>query len=184
MKPFDYAFEQTLMMEGGYSDDPVDRGGKTNWGITEATLKDAYIRGLVGTRDVSALNREEARLIYKADYWDPLRLDSVLSPTIAAEIFDTAVNMGKTAAVKIVQESLNYLGESLNVDGIMGIKTLGAINKWTSRDDRALFICLNGFQFKRYVQIIENNATQKRFARGWTKRIQSYWEEHNNVDVA
>jgi hypothetical protein len=42
---------------------------------------------------------------------------------------------------------------------------------------RALFICLNGFQFKRYVQIIENNVTQKRFARGWTKRIQSYREE-------
>lgn len=176
MKPFDYAFEQTLRLEGGYSNDSVDRGGKTNWGITEATLRDAYIRGLVGTRDVSALNREEARLIYKADYWDPLRLDSVLSPTIAAEIFDTAVNMGRQAAVKIVQESLNYLGESLKVDGIMGIKTLGAINKWTTRDERALFVCLNGFQFRRYVEIVGNNATQQRFARGWTKRIQRYKE--------
>ncbi len=45
-------------------------------------------------------------LIYKADYWHPLKLDSVLSPAIAAEIFVAAVNLGRQAAVKIVQESL------------------------------------------------------------------------------
>jgi len=176
MKPFDYAFEQTLTMEGGYSDDPVDRGGKTKWGITEKTLNNAYLAGIVSTWDISELKLEEAQLIYKAFYWNPLNLDAVLTPSIAAEIFDTAVNMGKTAAVKIVQDALNYLGESMSVDGIMGNKTIGAINKWCTRDVRALFICLNGFQFHRYVQIVENNATQKRFARGWTKRIQIYRE--------
>jgi len=176
MKPFDYAFEQTLCLEGGYSNDPADRGGKTNWGITQDTLKDACLRDVVSTRDVSALNKEEARLIYKADYWNALKLDSVLSPAIAAEIFDTAVNMGRQAAVKIVQESLNYLGESLAVDGSMGLKTLGAVNKWTTRDERALFVCLNGFQFRRYVEIVGNNGTQQRFARGWTKRVQAYRE--------
>jgi len=174
MKPFDYAFEQTLCLEGGYSDDPVDRGGRTNWGITEATLKDAYLRGLVSTRDVASLSKEEARRIYKADYWDALKLDSVLSPAIAAEIFDTTVNMGRSAAVKILQEALNYLGESLAMDSVMGMKTLGALNKWSSKDERALFVCLNGFQFMRYVGIVEMNANQKRFARGWTKRIQTY----------
>jgi len=174
MKPFDYAFEQTLCLEGGYSDDPVDRGGRTNWGITEATLKDAYLRGLVSTRDVASLSKEEARRIYKADYWDALKLDSVLSPAIAAEIFDTTVNMGRSAAVKILQEALNYLGESLAMDSGMGMKDLGALNKWSSKDERALFVCLNGFQFIRYVGIVEMNASQKRFARGWTKRIQTY----------
>jgi lysozyme family protein len=177
MKPFDFAFEQTLCLEGGYSDDPADRGGRTKWGITEATLKDACKRRLVRTRDVSRLSKEEARLIYKADYWDALKLDSVLSPSIAAEIFDTAVNMGRSAAVKIIQEALNYLGESLALDGVMGMKTLTALNKWAGKDERALFVCLNGFQFIHYVGIVEVNATQKRFARGWTKRIQTHREE-------
>jgi lysozyme family protein len=108
--------------------------GKTKWGITEKTLNNAYLAGIVSTWDISELNREEARLIYKAFYWNPLKLDAVLAPSIAAEIFDTAVNMGKTAAVKIVQEALNYLGENLSVDGIMGMKTLGALNKWCTRD--------------------------------------------------
>jgi len=48
------------------------------------------------------------------------------------------------------------------------------LNKWSSKDERALFVCLNGFQFIRYVGIVEMNASQKRFARGWTKRIQTY----------
>ncbi|SEM78941.1 Predicted Peptidoglycan domain-containing protein [Syntrophus gentianae] len=176
MKPFDYAFEQTLCLEEGYSDDPADRGGKTNWGITEATLKDACTRGIVPTRDVASLSKDQARLIYKAEYWDALKLDSVISPAIVAEIFDTEVNMGRSAAVKIIQEALNYLGESLAVDGVMGMKTLAALNKWSSKDERALFVCLNGFQFMRYVGIVEMNASQKRFSRGWTKRIQTYKE--------
>lgn len=176
MKPFDYAFEQTLCLEGGYSDDPADRGGKTNWGITEATLNDAYLQGIVTTCYVSELKKEEARLIYKTFYWDPLKLDAVLSPAIAAEIFDTAVNMGIGTAVKIIQNSLNFLGENLTVDGSMGMKTLGAINRWIIRDERALYVCLNGFQFNRYVEITERNPTQERFARGWTKRVQTYRE--------
>jgi hypothetical protein len=110
---------------------------------------------------VADLKKEEARIIYRAEYWQALRLDAVLSLFIAAEIFDTAVNMGRTVAIKIVQEALNYFGEALVVDGLMGMKTLGALNQWCVRDERALYVCLNGFQFHRYVQIVENNATQK-----------------------
>lgn len=176
MNPFDYAFERTVLLEGGYSADPMDRGGRTKYGITQVVLDDARRRGLVSAQDVALLHRDEAKIIYKTDYWTALSLDAVLSPSIAAEIFDTAVNMGKSAAVRIVQESLNYLGESLKVDGIMGIKTLGAINRWCTRDERALYVCLNGFQFMRYVEIVMNNGTQQRFARGWTKRIQTYRE--------
>ena len=56
----------------------------------------------------------------------------------------------------------------------MGPKTIAAINKWAEKDQRALFICLNGFQFMQYVKIVSGNDTQKKFARGWTKRVQSY----------
>jgi len=75
-----------------------------------------------------------------------------------------------------VQESLNFLGEKLDVDGIIGKLTLIAIQKWISKDVRALFICLNGFQFMKYVDIIRNDSNQIRFSRGWTKRVQGYKE--------
>ena len=106
--------------------------------------------------------------------WGKLRLDEVSDITIAAEIFDTAVNMGVKAATLICQRALNYLGESLDEDGRMGSMTIAAINRWSRKDPRALHVCLNGFQFQRYVAIVEGDETQHKFARGWTKRVQSY----------
>lgn len=174
--PFDYAFGQTLGYEGGYSYETDDRGGRTKYGITEAVYLDACRRGIINLTapDIRDLTMEQAKAIYLTDYWNRLRLNEVKDAAIAAEIFDTAVNMGRTAATLICQRALNYLGESLEEDGIMGRKTIEALNKWADKDSRALFVCLNGFQFMRYVAIVKENETQHKFARGWTKRVQSY----------
>ena len=173
---FDAAFNQTLGYEGEYSDDPDDRGGRTKYGITEAVFKEALQRRIIKpiVADIRELTRAQAKTIYLFDCWRPLRLDEVLNGTIAAEIFDTAVNMGRKAATLICQRALNYLGERLKEDGIMGNATLDAINRWARKDARALFVCLNGFQFMQYVAIVGRNATQRKFSRGWTKRVQSY----------
>ena len=178
MDSFEYAFVKTLGTEEGYSDDPFDKGGETNWGITKAVFEDALKRGIIsGTSDIRFLTIAQAKAIYKIDYWFPIKLDLVSNPDIAAEIFDTAVNMGRSRAVKIVQESLNFLGEKLDVDGGMGAKTLAALKKWIEKDMRALFVCLNGFQFMKYVDIVKNNPDQIRFSRGWTRRIDTYREK-------
>jgi lysozyme family protein len=177
MDAFDYAFIKTLGAEGGYSDDESDRGGKTNFGITEAVFKDALNRMVIsGVSDIKDLTVAQAKAIYKTDYWHKIRLGEIRNQEIAAEIFDTAVNMGRSASIKIVQESLNFLGEKLVVDGIIGPITIGTVNKWAQRDVRALFMCLNGFQFRRYADIIKNNPEQSKFARGWSKRIHGYKE--------
>jgi len=178
MDNFDYAFIRTIEKEGGFSNDAKDRGGRTNLGISEAVFKDALRRGVInGTDSIRFLTVAQAKAIYKIDYWFPIKLDLVFNPDIAAEIFDTAVNMGRSRAVKIVQESLNFLGEKLDVDGGMGAKTLAALKKWIEKDVRALFVCLNGFQFMKYVDIVKNNPDQIRFSRGWTRRIDTYREK-------
>lgn len=38
-KAFEKAFNHTVGVEGGYSDHPSDRGGKTMFGITEAVAR-------------------------------------------------------------------------------------------------------------------------------------------------
>ena len=175
MDNFDYAFIRTIEKEGGFSNDAEDRGGRTNLGISEAVFEDALRRDIIsGISDIRFLTIAQAKAIYKADYWFPIKLDMIQNQEIAAEIFDTAVNMGRSRAIKIVQESLNFLGEKLDVDGIMGNLTLVAIQKWINKDVRALFVCLNGFQFMKYVDIVRNDSSQIRFSRGWTKRIAIY----------
>ncbi|MBW2607711.1 MAG: hypothetical protein JRD05_08760 [Deltaproteobacteria bacterium] len=168
MNTFERAFRETLGFEGGYVNDPDDPGGETKFGISKRSYPDV---------DITALTIEQAKDIYCRDYWEVLRLGEILRELIAVEIFDTAVNMGRRTAVKIAQRALNFLGEDLVEDGKIGSKTIGALNRWGHRDVRALFICLNGFQFMHYRLITKNNRRFKKFARGWTKRIQQYQGE-------
>ena len=167
MKNFYEAFERTLGHEGGYVNDLEDPGGETNWGISKRSYP-----GL----DIAALTVEDAKNIYRRDYWDRIKLGYLTSGVIAGEIFDTAVNTGHKTAVKIAQRALNYLGETMAEDGLMGPVTVDTLNKWSDKDERALFVCLNGFQFMHYYSIVEKNPRLRRFARGWMKRIQQYRE--------
>jgi len=187
MDACDYAIEQSLGVEGGYSDDPDDRGGRTNYGITEAVFRDCLDKMVIsGVSDIKDLTLAQAKAIYKVRYWLPLRLHEVNDVTIAAEIFDTAINSGTGRATFIAQLALRYLGEDIVADSAMGPATIAALNKWCRKDPRALMVCLNGFQFVHYVAIVnegllqeienrvKSNPTQGKFARGWTKRIQEY----------
>jgi len=165
---FEKAFAETIGNEGGYVNDPADPGGETQWGISKRAYPDM---------NIVSLTIRDAKAIYFHDYWDKLNLENLNSYLIAAEIFDTAINTGRRTAIRIAQRALNYLGEDLTEDGLIGPVTLAALNKWTAKDERALFVCLNGFQFMHYYSITQKRAKSKRFARGWTKRIQQYKEK-------
>jgi lysozyme family protein len=81
--------------------------------------------------------------------------------------------MGTNTAIKIAQKAINFLGVgSVIEDGIIGPITIASLNWWCLRDPEALFRALNGFQFIRYVEIVQ--ARGHIFARGWMKRIQDY----------
>jgi len=190
MDAFDYAFNETLGLEGGYSNDPLDRGGETKYGITKTVFEKALDRGTIsGIKSLSDLTTVHAKAIYKTNYWLPIKLHEIHHVMIAAELFDTAVNSGTRKAVILAQMALDYLGETVDIDGAMGPQTLGLLNKWCSKDPRALFVALNGFQFIHFVLIVDDkdlidklvkmvtsDDKQTRFSRGWTKRVQSYKE--------
>ena len=92
--------------EGGYVDHPNDPGGPTRWGITAAT---ARANGFAG--DMRQFGRERAAAIYARTYWRGPGLDRIAdrSPALAAELFDTGVNMGPPVAVGFLQRALNAL---------------------------------------------------------------------------
>ena len=168
MTPFERAFIETIDFEGGYVFDPDDPGGETKFGISKRAYPNI---------NIAALTIYSAKVLYFRDYWEACRLNELFADKISGEIFDTAVNMGRKAAVLIAQRALNFLGEDLVEDGKIGNKTISALNKWSKKDQRALFICLNGFQFSQYRLITQNNRGLTKFTRGWTKRIQQYQVE-------
>jgi lysozyme family protein len=176
-QPFELAFKETVDIEGGYSNDPDDPGNWTGGKVGSGELKGTKY-GISAAQypvlDIKNLTIEQAKEIYLRDYWLPPKLSAVVDTRIACEIFDTAVNMGPGAATFIAQEALNFLGEQVAQDGIMGGQTLAAINKWCEKDGEAFFKVLNGFQFMYYHQIITRNPDRRKSARGWMRRIQGW----------
>jgi lysozyme family protein len=162
---FDSAFEKTIGLEGGYCNNPHDPGRETKYGISKRQYPDL---------DIKNLTLEQAKEIYYRDYWLPIHLDRIVNEAVADEIFDTGVNMGSREAVEIAQQALNFLGHgTYSEDGVMGPMTLSGIEYWAKVDPQALFRALNGFQFMRYVEIVQTKK-EHTFARGWMKRIQDY----------
>lgn len=176
---FDASFHDTIIVEGGYSDNAFDSGGATRYGITEAV---ARANGYTG--DMRALPLETARAIYKAQYWDLLRLDAVdaVSPVISGKMFDIAVNGGIATAGKFLQRALNVLNREqadfrdVVVDGLVGPGTIYALTRFKAvRGDAGmavLFKMLNAQGGVRYIEIAEAIPKDESFEFGWiAKRV-------------
>ena len=118
------------------------------------------------------LSLEAAKKIYKNQYWDRSRCDDFNNWLTALLVFDTAVNMGVGAAGRLLQESYNLLtGDGIAVDGAIGPQTLSSVNGYDHpRDINFWFNILRG---RRYVGIVNNNSSQRRFIRGWGRRLQA-----------
>lgn len=155
---FERALDLTLIYEGEYVNHPRDPGGPTNMGITQATLS-AFRGDKVTAADVKALTLEEARKIYKAQYWDRVRADNL--PTgVDFAVFDYAVNSGPARAIKALQKAVG-----VKDDGVIGAFTLTAVHEWEPAYivDR---ITAERMSFLRRLR------TWSTFGKGWTRRVE------------
>ena len=168
---FGKAFEYTMPFEGwdAYTNDPDDKGGATKYGITVRTLTairfDVDGDGDVTENDVKSLTYSQAKDILKRKYWDVIQADSIESERIAIKLFDCAVNMGPARATRIAQEALNDLRYGLVVDGLMGPKTLSALN---GSDEDVFFLFLVSRLEQYYVGL-----NQRKFLKGWLRRART-----------
>lgn len=167
--------EALIEREGGYTNHPSDRGGPTKYGITEAV---ARAHGYAGA--MRNLPRDEAAAIYKRLYWLRPRFDQVAkrSGKIAAELFDTGVNMGPAVAATFLQRALSALNRNrsdypdLVPDGRIGPATLNALDsflKIRGRDggEAVLLRALDALQGERYLRLAERRPANEAFLYGW-----------------
>jgi lysozyme family protein len=161
--------------EGGYVDHAADRGGPTCFGITEAV---ARAHGYAGA--MRRLPRSEATAIYRRLYWLRPRFDEIAkrSARIAAELFDTGVNMGPAVATTFLQRALTALNRTgkdyadLTPDGRVGPMTLHALDSFfASRGKRGgetvLLRALEALQGERYLRLAERRPANEAFLYGW-----------------
>lgn len=165
-----------LKHEGGYVNDPLDRGGETNKGITIATWKAAghdtseKIAELkVGsktytnvTKSLYEMTDEQWGEIFKKMYWDKWKADNINNQSIAEILVDWVWASG----VWGIKKPQALLG--VTADGIVGTKTLAAVN---NSDTKKLFDELRKARIEFVDNIVKNNPSQARFINGWKNRI-------------
>ncbi|CUR70267.1 glycoside hydrolase family 108 protein [Achromobacter xylosoxidans] len=150
---FDTAFDRLIGHEGGYSNHPDDPGGETMWGITAAV---ARANGYTGA--MRELPRDFAKNIYRAQYWDKVRADS-MPFSVAFQVFDAAVNHGTGQAAKFLQRAAGVTD-----DGVIGPKTLAAV---AAVPAPALLMLFNAEREQFYTDL----KTWPSFGKGWSRRV-------------
>ena len=160
---FGSIFEYILSVEGGYSNDKADKGGKTKYGIIEVEARKYGYQG-----DMKNLTKEIAEDIYKNKYYLSNNLDKIKDKRVALSIADWTINSGNWGTKK-AQQAVNILkGEILVVDGVLGEKSIEAINSIRPE------MFLNQYhvlQRRFYQAIVDHNASQKVFLKGWLNRV-------------
>lgn len=169
MSNFITALPYVIQNEGiGYEGYP-ETDQPTNTGIIAADV--AKYRNVnidtITVEIMKSLSKEEINDIYLHQYWNPMRLSEVNDPGTATAIFDCGVNRGLSVGVKYAQRACNLYGGALVVDGVMGMRSLAAVNKIS----RATFINQYvALVLAGYEAIISEHPIDERYKNGWFAR--------------
>lgn len=142
----DEIIDAILRREGGYVNDPLDRGGCTNRGITLATLRAWRMRTTVTCEDVRLMPESEARAIYQAIYVKPF---AAVDPALKPQLVDIAV-----------------------LSGVARASALLAMAK--DQADRPVHVQLVIERLKYYAKIVKADPSQAKFFSGWVNRATEF----------
>ncbi len=155
---------RTIAHEGGFTNNPNDRGnwtgGKigvgvlkgTNFGISAESYPDL---------DIVNLTQAQAIAIYLKDYWEP-GLNLLTSQQAAWKIFDIGVNFGQSVGVKVLQTVVKVA-----VDGSLGNATAAAAN---AIPELQLLISIGKEEARRHVADVVANPADLQFLGNWIAR--------------
>lgn len=193
MASFKKAFAALGLIEGGYSNDPLDAGGETyrgisrrnfpewdGWKIVDKFKSEGTARHTLqySLKDNESLD-ELVSQFYHHTFWVYLYGDQIKDQEIATELFEQAVNIGKSRAVGFLQKSLNVLNRDEKLysdiveDGKFGPITYSTLKKALGHNLAGhLFKILNILQGAHYVYTALKRKSQERFLRGWLSRVE------------
>ncbi len=151
---FDKMLSFVLDSEGGYT--PDDCGQAGNMGVLQSTYDTYRANKGLPAQDVKLLTREEAKDIYYNMYYKASGADKIQDPHLAAQVFDTAVNMGVGAAKSLLEKSGN---------------------------DPDKF---EELRLARYESIAQANPSKAKYLTGWQNRVEnlSEYSDRNFTAIA
>lgn len=165
--------------EGGFSDNPHDAGGVTNYGISIVTARSYGTQfdydgdGIVTASDMKLITPSIAAAFYVQEYFYKPRIN-LLPECLYPVTLDMSVNMGSNA-VKIIQHAAIILGGKITPDGIIGPTTAACCQKLTQADNgKSLINLICSLREIFYRQLVASRPSNKVFLTGWLNRAASF----------
>ena len=152
-----------LRWEGGFVNDKADLGKQTNKGVTLSTYRSVFGKNKT-VSDLKKITDEQWEFIFKKFYWDKWKADDIKDQNVANILVDWLWCSG-SYGIKIPQRVLG-----VSVDGIVGSKTIAAIN---ARDGRELFDTIKQERKDFIDRICQTRPQNRKFKNGWLNRINS-----------
>ena len=109
---YDAAMVRVFADEGGYTNDPKDPGGATNWGITIFDAR-KYWNPNATDADVKAMPKDVAAAIYRSHYAEPIRYND-LPAGFDYSVFDAGINSGVGRAIPWASKAIGIDSKVLN----------------------------------------------------------------------
>ena len=163
MNTFESAFKVVIGEEGNLSINPADPGNWTSGVCGRGTCRGTRY-GIAAADhpnlDIATLTLEDAKSIYRADYWSPVRGDD-LPASLALLVFDAAVNCGLSRAVRWLQTAARC-----PADGVFGDQTVAAV---AAASGNGAGLCAE-FQVQRLMWMV-GLPTWRVFGLGWARRL-------------
>lgn len=150
------AIVKTLHNEGGFVNNPDDRGGPTNMGITQADMPNV---------DIKTISIAQAEAYYVEHFWKQF-YSQIESQDITNKLFDMGFLFGVGTATIFLQTCLSIEPR----DGIVGPHTLEAIN---AAEPVSLLTAFKSILVTHALGIGAKDETQRQFVKGWLARINS-----------
>lgn len=150
-----------------YTNDPVDPGGCTKYGITLQGARTYEPFKLFTCKDIKDLTLNQAAELYYEIYWK--RFKDIESERVQIKAFDVYVNLPPVNAIKVLQRAVNRSRPEnpLVVDGKLGRMTLKMIN---SCKEAYLLESLVHELTKYYNKVVEANPAMIKYIKGWLTR--------------
>lgn len=173
MTSYDDPIGLVLEHEGGYINHKNDRGGPTNFGVTQKTYS-RWLGRPASIEDVKNMTEETAREIYESLYLSGPRIHTLPDPPQTL-VLDMAINHGPRNAVRMLQRVINMAGFGpISTDGVIGPKTRRALERAVSEMGNYFQNALVEERVKFFHRIVQRDPSQEVFLRGWLRRAESF----------
>lgn len=166
MSRFDDCLKFVLSWEGGYTNDPDDPGGATNFGIIQKEY-DLYRKAhSLPSQSVKNISQEEYTSIYTTEFWNPVHGGTDNAP-LDLVLFDAAVNNGVGMSIRWLQASIGTAA-----DGDWGSGTDAALANYLKTHtvkDLSVHVC--NLRESRYRSLVQQHPKLAKFLKGWLARL-------------